>query len=130
MKKCLFTVLLAATVGTMTWAQSTLRLINNTSKSIVAAYAIHEGDDGWTTRGWYLIEPYKDRDLNLGNYEGKVYIHGHNSGGFWGNDIYLCTGGKNAFAVRNADEIRCEYTQRFSESRITKGATKRWTFNP
>lgn len=132
MKKCLFTVLLAAFAATLSFAQSesTLRLINNTSKTIYVAYAIYEEDGGWTTEGWYKVESYDEREIDMDDYEGKVYIHGYNATTSWGSDIYLCTGGSSAFTVRNADKIRCEYSRRFSQTRISKGETKSWTFNP
>lgn len=132
MKKCLFTVLLAAFAATLSSAQaeSTLRLINNTSKAIYVAYAVYEEDGGWTTDGWFKVESYDEREIDLDDYEGNVYIHGHNSTGNWGKDIYLCTGGSSGFTVRNADKIRCEYSRRFSQTRISKGETKIWTFNP
>lgn len=111
-------------------AQTTLNLVNNTSQDIYAAYAIYDEDDGWTTHGWYKISPYDERDLDLDDYSGTLYIHGHNSGGEWGRDTRLCTGGSSAFHVMNADKIRCEYSRGFSKTSVSSGGTKTWRFNP
>jgi len=113
-------------------SQTTLTLRNNTTRAIYAAYCIFEGDgDGWVTHGWYKVESYDERDIDLDDYSGSVYIHGHSSdGGSWGSDNTLCTGGSSAFEVVNADKIRCEYSRRFSKTTVSKGGTKRWTFNP
>ena len=110
-------------------AQTTVTLVNNTSLTVYAAYAIYDNEDGWTTRGWYSVAPYKKRDIDLDDYSGSVYIHGHNSEGSWG-DTRLCTGGDSAFRVVNADKIRCEYYRNFYKLTVSSGQTKKTTFNP
>ena len=110
--------------------QTTLVLSNNTSRDIYVAYSYHDEDDGWVTRGWIHVDAYDEEDLDLDDYSGAVYIHGHASNGEWGNDIYLCTGGSGAFYIKNADKIRCEYTRKFTKTMVSKGKEKTFTFNP
>lgn len=132
MKKSLLALALSLFFLGAAQAQTSLTLVNNTSKQIVAAYAIfNTNGDGWTTYGWYLVDAYSEKYLSLGAYSGYVYIHGHNSNGtYWGSDVTLCTGGSSAFTVRNADEVRCEYSRRFTQYKVGYGGRGRWTFNP
>jgi len=130
MKKLLLTALIACSMATASSSQTTLNLINNTSNTIYAAYAIYDATDGWTTHGWFRVEAYDERELDLDDYNGAVYIHGHAGSKYWGNDVTLCTGGQTAFTVINADKIRCEYSRPFTRTSVAQGATKRWVFNP
>jgi uncharacterized membrane protein len=130
MKYFLFAAFIIVNCLNTAEAQTTLTLANNTSKSIYAAYAIYDEDDGWTTQGWYRVGPYDELELNLYDYAGTVYIHGHNEGGNWGKDVHLCTGGSNGFRVMNADKIRCEYSRKFTKTTISKDEDKVWRFNP
>ena len=131
-KQFLLTFLLFFTFTISIFSQTTLTLRNNTTKTVYAAYCIFEGgSDGWVTHGWYKVDSYDERDIDLDDYDGVVYIHGHDSDGkYWGSDVTLCTGGSSGFQVLNADKIRCEYSKRFTKTSISKGGTKKHTFNP
>src|ERR1035437_811798 len=77
---------------------ATLQLYNNTDKEIYAAYVAYDYDaQCWVSNGWYKIEAYGSKDINLGKYAGSVYIHGmqHTYMGFgsdniWGKDYSFC----------------------------------------
>lgn len=130
MKKYYFLVFAILSFLHKSTAQTTLTFVNNTSQLIYGAYAIYDEDDGWTTHGWYRVNAYSEKSVGLGNYSGSVYVHGHNSWLQWGNDTNMCTGGSDAFHVKNADKVRCEYSRGFSRMKISSGQKKSWTFNP
>ena len=79
MKK--ITVLIALIfVSSATIAQSTLNLYNNTNKDVYAAFVYWDKENScFTSKGWYKISAYTEKEISLGKYFGKVFIHGSQS---------------------------------------------------
>jgi uncharacterized membrane protein len=114
--------------------QETLNFYNNTSEKLWACYATYDNTHQcWTTHGWYVVEPYQEKIVHLGNYHGKAYVHGHREGFWtvnnWGSGYSLCIDPHNAFEIRFADTAHCENKAGFSEITIKTGRND-YTFNP
>lgn len=125
-----FTVIIIQT----TFAQNTLELYNNTADEIYFSYVKYDYEyKSWTSRGWYKINGYSTESLDLGNYKGKVYIHGQFTGWitnkYWGNGYSFCVEPTDAFNIRFSDKIGCEFKRNFSETNISYGKNN-YTFNP
>ena len=127
-------------LGYTSFAQNSLEMYNNTDKTVNVCYAYYDGaNSSWSTKGWYSIEKYSTKSINLGGYTNALYIHGYSTipGDFWtadsqvswGKDVSLCIDPKNAFEIRNADKVSCETNKKFSKTTINRGVNK-WTFNP
>ena len=135
MNKLIFLFFLASVLnGQIVKSQSSIEFYNNTDKNIYASYAYYDNENScWTSIGWYKIEPYKERELPLGDYIGKIYIHGHQSSllteSKWGSGYSFCVDPDDAFKIRNADKISCSNRANFTEKIIKRGRNK-WTFNP
>lgn len=121
------------------FSQNSLEMYNNTDKTIYVCYAYYDAaNSSWSTKGWYSIEKYSTKSLNLGSYTNDLYIHGYSikKGDFWtsdselswGNYISLCVDPKNAFEIRNADKVNCETSKKFSKTKIDRGINK-WNFS-
>ena len=113
-------------------AQTKVELFNNTGKRLTVAYVKHAGSyKGWESQGWYSVEPYASRTINIGNYEGDIFLFAeNNSGGKWGGGPYsFCVYG-NAFTIRNSDEINCDRKETFSKGFSVRPGLNRYTFNP
>ena len=128
-------VLLFGLFFSTTYSQSSIRFINNTDNDIYAAYVYwNKSNQSWNSKGWVKIQKYSSRDRDLGNYKGKVYIHGHQSGfltsGSWGKGWTFCVDDDDAFHFRGVEKINnCKDKANFSELNIARGINK-WTFNP
>jgi uncharacterized membrane protein len=121
-------------------AQNKLEMYNNTDKVIYASYAFYDFQNKcWSSKGWYKIEAYSAKTLDLGNYLNDLYIHGETTipETFWvaektinwGNEVQFCIDPTNSFEIRFADKINCEKRKSFSKKKIITGLNK-WTFNP
>ena len=135
MKKLILLMLLIPSLSTIS-AQSILRLINNTNKQVFCSVAHYDSETRlWICEGWYAVEPYSQRDMDFGNYSGKVYVHGKQSTYMglsettWGDGYSLCVDEKNAFTIRDADNVNCDKKRSFSEKRLHDGINN-WEFNP
>lgn len=114
--------------------QQTTTLIefyNNTGSEISACYAYYDNNDKcWTSVGWYTIQPYSNRTIDIGNYTGNVYIRGRQ--GLvteWGSgDGQFCVDATQAFKIKFADTKDCWSKKKFSKYYVTSGVNK-WTFN-
>lgn len=118
---------------TMSFSQTKIKLQNNTSAIISAAYAKYLDDgSGWTSYGWWNINPGESKIIDLANYNyTNVYIYGFYKSTNWGSGNYqFCVDYKKAFTFTNADND-CDYTKKtFSEFKITLGKINTWNFNP
>jgi uncharacterized membrane protein len=117
-------------------AQKTLRLINNTDKAIYMAYAYFDYEGKyWICEGWYTIESYGQKDIDMADYRGSVYIHGEQptylglSSIGWGSGYKFCINPKDRFTIRDALHVNCETQKEFSEKKLLDGINK-WEFNP
>jgi uncharacterized membrane protein len=135
MKRILITLFIIMG-GIKVEAQTTLRLMNNTDKKVYASYAFYDAENSaWTSIGWYEVEPYNQTDIDLGDYKGKIYIHGKSSAYMglseitWGTGYTMCINSSKPFKIINADKINCDTKRNFSETNVSTGITK-WTFNP
>jgi uncharacterized membrane protein len=132
--KPLSLLILILLVSSSSFAQSSLNMYNNTDKDVYSAIATWDDENMcWTSRGWFKISPYTEKALPLGDYSGKVYIHGEQNTTWntytWGKGFSICVDPDNSFEIRNADKISCKKRASFSELNIRKGKNK-WTFNP
>ena len=120
--------------------KSSIDFYNNTDKDIFISFAFYDKTNSClTSKGWYNIEAYKQKEIPLGFYSGDVYIYGEstNPGTFWvaatkniwGSGYSFCIDPNESFEIRNADKIKCENRKSFSKLKIDPGKNK-YTFNP
>ena len=119
-------------------SQNSIEFYNNTDKSIYASIAFYDGSNKcWSSKGWYLVEPYSTKIVDLGSYTGDIYYHGfsinpatfwvsetHNN---WGSGYSFCIDPDDQFLIRYADKTDCDNRKSFSKSTISRGVNK-WTF--
>lgn len=86
-------VLLAAAVGLAGMAQTaeaiTVKLQNPYGEKLSVALVYYDDSArNWFVRGWYLVDPYTTRTVNLNNStrSEKIWIHAHNQEASWGGD--------------------------------------------
>jgi uncharacterized membrane protein len=130
--------LLFAATSTETKAQdevtTTLQFYNNTGEDIFMAIAFFDKEnDGWSSKGWWTVPSYKQFSLDLGDYTGRLYIHGEQSGitgSTWGKGYSFCVDRDKGFVIHNADKADCFlHKPDFSEDKVSNGVNK-WEFNP
>lgn len=117
-------------------SQTIIKFRNNTDKVISVAYAYWEVlENCWTSTGWFNVDPYQYKELDLGDYVGNVYIHGRQtalwglSATTWGSDASFCIDLENAFNIKFADVSKCNKKANFSKLKVFRG-TNKWLFNP
>ena len=117
-------------------AQSILRAINNTNKTVYFALTKYDFENRyWVCEGWYEVRSYQQFDLDLGDYNGRAYIHGKQSAllglseNTWGEGYRFCINPTDRFIIRDADHVDCDNKRDFSERKIGNGIN-RWEFNP
>ena len=114
-------------------AQTILSFYNNTDKTIYSAYAAYMGNvRGWESVGWYKIAPYQEVTVDLGDYHGSAYIHGHFENNAkasnWGHGHTFVIQEHIKFRIRNSDLVNGSRAD-FSELKVTTGKNS-FTFNP
>ncbi len=117
------------------FTQTQIKFINSTSYTINAAYAKYTNKTtGWQTEGWWVLEPWEEVIVDVGNYKGTVYIYGMTTDGYnWGGGEYdFCINPVDAFKISNADKKKCGDNKRnFSEGfNLVWGALNSWTYYP
>jgi hypothetical protein len=108
-----------------------IEFYNNTGSEISACYAYYDNDDKcWTSLGWYTIQPYKNRTIDIGNYTGNIYIRGRQGlATEWGSgDGQFCVDATQAFKIKFADTKDCWSKKKFTKKYVNPGVNK-WTFN-
>ena len=123
-----------ATTTTTTTATTMVQFYNNTSEDVLVAIAFYDKEsDGWSSKGWWTVPSYKQFNLDLGNYTGRIYIHGEQSGlmgSSWGKGYSFCVDKDKGFLIHNADKADCFlHKPDFSEHKVATGISK-WEFNP
>ena len=108
-----------------------IEFYNNTGTEISACYAYYNNDDKcWTSVGWYTIPAYSSKTINIGIYNGTIYIRGRQ--GLlteWGaGDGQFCVDATQAFTIKFADTKDCWSKKKFSKYNVRPGVNK-WTFN-
>ena len=114
-------------------SQTTLRLQNNTSKELYAAYVVWDSENNcYVSRGWYKIRAKSSRYFDLGNYKGPIYTHAHQYGLVytqWGDDRIFCINPTDAFEIYYAGKLDCQTTAKFSLMSVSNGVNT-YTFYP
>ena len=108
-----------------------IEFYNNTGTEISACYAYYNNEDNcWTSVGWYTIPAYSYKTINIGIYNGNIYIRGRQ--GLlteWGSgDGQFCVDATQAFTIKFADTKDCWSKKKFSKYIVRPGVNK-WTFN-
>lgn len=111
-------------------AQTKIQFYNNTDSEISACYAYYNNSDQcWTSVGWYNIDGYSYKTIDIGNYTGNIYIRGRQ--GLlteWGSgDAYFCVDPDDAFTIKFADTKDCWSKKGFTMRKVAPGVNK-WTF--
>jgi uncharacterized membrane protein len=111
--------------------QTLIEFYNNNGNEISACYAYYNNDDKcWTSVGWYTIPAYSSKTINIGIYNGNIYIRGRQ--GLlteWGSgDGQFCVDATQAFTIKFADTKDCWSKKKFSKYYVRPGVNK-WTFN-
>jgi uncharacterized membrane protein len=77
-------------------------------KEILLAFAKSAGNNGWVTRGWFVIKSDSCQNFAIGNeYKGVVYFYAKDSDGHWGKGADFCVNNKKPFFVKNSDTVPC-----------------------
>jgi uncharacterized membrane protein len=99
-----------------------LNLCNNTSSTLNVARAYSSGNQGWMSKGWTTINPSDCERLNIGNYNGDIYLYGENAKGelYPGSDAYFCINDSVDFTFANANTRNC------SGGILKKVGMKKW----
>lgn len=108
-----------------------IEFYNNTGYEISACYAYYNNKDRcWTSVGWYTVQPYSNRTIDIGIYSGNVYIRGRQGlVNEWGSgDGQFCVDATQAFNIKFADTKDCWSKKKFSKYYVSPGVNK-WTFN-
>lgn len=66
----------------------------NTTNSMVGVALGHNGPEGWTTDGWWNLEPNNCRSLLRGELTARyyyVYAIDYELGGEWSGESFMCT---------------------------------------
>ncbi len=111
--------------------QTKLQFYNNSDTEIYACYAYYDNyDECWISVGWYEIEGYSYKTIDIGNYSGNVYIRGRQGLlNEWGSgEAYFCVDPDDAFMIKFADTKDCWSKKAFSKRKVSPGINK-WTFN-
>lgn len=78
-----------------------VKVCNNSISLIDVAYA-YQYEQGWRSKGWWNVESGDCSTINLGNYQGKIYLHGTNSQRTWGKDNFsFCVDKNDKFDIEN-----------------------------
>lgn len=115
MKKQILFLLLFAFISQTANAVSVLTLCNDNSDRKIFASLLRSmgGSTGWQSIGWYGVEAGKCRAIEMGTYDGKVYVHAKDEFNetSWGegNQVY-CIHATEAFKIDNADTSACNGT--------------------
>ena len=96
--------------------QTLIEFYNNNGNEISACYAYYNNDDKcWTSVGWYTIPAYSSKTINIGIYNGTIYIRGRQ--GLlteWGSgDGQFCVDATQAFTIKFADTKDCWSKKKF-----------------
>jgi hypothetical protein len=108
-----------------------IEFYNNTGYEISACYAYYNNQDRcWTSVGWYTIQPYNNKTIDVGNYTGNLYVRGRQGlATEWGSgDGQFCVDATQAFNIKFADTKDCWSKKKFSKYYVSPGVNK-WTFN-
>jgi len=130
MKK-LATLFLFAIISSSVYSQTKIEFYNNTGSEISACYAYYDNTDKcWTSVGWYTIDAYSYKTIDIGNYRGTIYLRGRQGLlAEWGSgDANFCVDATSAFTIKFADTKDCWSKKAFSQFKVTPGVNK-WTFN-
>ncbi len=133
MKKTIITLILVL-FSLITFSQTKIKLRNNTDKKVYATLVYQIQNGGWTSFGWYTVDKYSNRTIDIGNYTGDVFVHGRSGlifTGKWGRGYTFCIDENDAFRIYNANEVNCKASAEFSKlSNVLYGSTTNFTFNP
>lgn len=108
-----------------------IEFYNNTGSDISACYAYYNNEDRcWTSVGWYTVQPYRNKTIDIGNYTGSIYIRGiYGILKEWGSgDGQFCVDATQAFNIKFADTKDCWSKKKFSKCSVNLGINK-WTFD-
>lgn len=134
MKK-IFLIGILVVLNTVAYSQTIVRFTNNSDKDVYASYVYWEAQSKrYNSQGWYKVPSYGTTDLNLGNYDGWIYVHGHQTKFWteskWGSGYTFCIDKNDAFHIKGVDKMRsCNDTANFSKFTVKKGINN-WYFNP
>ena len=133
MKHTLISLVVFLALPYMSNAQNTLRLENNTNHDIWASYATYDGSC-WVCVGWFKVDKFNTRDLNMGDYSGQIFIHGENrAAGMernWGDNDMLCVEEGEAFNIRCPRNVQCKIKKMFSLINSNVDGVTKFIFNP
>lgn len=111
-------------------SQTKIQFYNNTDKEIFVCYAYYNNTDQcWTSVGWWIVEGYGYKTIDVGNYRGSIYIRGRQ--GLlteWGSGAgKFCVDADENFTIKFADTKDCWSKKSFSELKVATGVNK-YTF--
>jgi uncharacterized membrane protein len=93
--RCIVAPMLAVAAVVLSGGQASADFrVCNTTNSLVGVAVGHNSPNGWTTDGWWNLEPNSCRTLLRGDLIARyyyVYAIDYELGGEWGGDSYMCT---------------------------------------
>ena len=117
--------------------QSAIKFCNKTAdKTIYGAYASFDEPNGWTSHGWYKVDPGNCNQVSIGRpYNGDIFVYAEHNGGatFWGGEhASFCLNRTEAFNIANADKF-CDgaHLKKVGMTRFgIRSGVNTWSFNP
>ena len=112
--------------------RTTLMLCNqNTVQPMFGAFSHwHSERFGWSSKGWFRIEPGACTNIDLGDYRGRIFVHGqfaHNGQLYrYGKEVPFCVDPINKFYLAKSDGA-CNPKQGFNQINVGPGVY-RYTF--
>lgn len=103
-----------------------LNLCNNTTSNLYVARVQLSGNQGWKSEGWTQVSPKNCRAVNIGSYQGNVFIYAYNeqNGTYGGGDAYFCVNNTDGFDFANSDARNC------TGGNLKKVGMTKWRVNP
>lgn len=99
-----------------------LKFCNNTNLTVNVASVKFAGNQGWLASGWTVVSPRDCRPLNIGVYQGDIFLYAYNvqNGNYGNGDAYFCIDRGSGFNFANANKRNC------NGGSLKKVGTTRW----
>jgi len=125
------TQVLAAAAGVLLSAQAAkadFRLCNNTGSRVGIALGYKDAE-GWTTEGWWNVNPRTCETLLRGALVARyyyIYAVDYDRGGEWSGHAYMCSREKE-FTIRGIDNCLARGYDRTGFFEVDTGEQRSWT---
>lgn len=116
-----------ASLFTIENAQAGFRLCNKTDSRIGVAIG-YKTDEGWSTEGWWNINPNECQPVIDGPLEYRYYyFHAldYDQGGVWGGPAYMCTS-RREFTIDGTNDCTVRGFEKAGFIEVDTGEQQSW----